>query len=192
MRRRCLFRIRICVASSVFAAVVALSDGVLATDSRQGDLDSVIALHGWPCGGVESHARSGEREYTVRCREGQTYRVMLTDEWNWHDNQRETQLNVLIAVSRHSTELQSSDASSRREAADRLGDLGPSARSAVPQLIAALRDSASSVRTSAARALGMIGPDAEEARPALERLSQDEDASVRAAAADALGRLNGA
>ncbi len=55
----------------------------------------------------------------------------------------------------------------RREAIGALGNIGPSARPAVPVLIQALRDPEQCVRSEAAIALGMIGPGAVDAVPAL-------------------------
>ena len=49
------------------------------------------------------------------------------------------------------------DEAVRRESAEALGKIGPAAKSAVSQLIAALRDDAGTVTVHAAWALGQIG-----------------------------------
>ncbi|MDF1515753.1 MAG: HEAT repeat domain-containing protein [Anaerolineae bacterium] len=72
-----------------------------------------------------------------------------------------------------------------------LGDLGPKAEIAVPNLIIVLSDDVSDVRTAAAYALRDIGPTAILAIPELVKMMQTDEAdSARTAAADALGRLN--
>ncbi len=69
-----------------------------------------------------------------------------------------------------------SDESVRLHAADALGLRGPSARDAIPALIAALRDESEAVRLNAAYALGAIG---EPAVPALiEALREEAEASL--------------
>ena len=55
-------------------------------------------------------------------------------------------------------------------AAFALGRIGPEARAAIPDLIAALSGPDSRVRGEAARALGLMGPDARAAIPELIRL----------------------
>src|SRR5437016_13137848 len=75
----------------------------------------------------------------------------------------------------------------RHSAADALADLGPSAREAVPELIAALTSSDVDLRWRAARALGVIG-DAQ-AVAALRTAAADDQALVRAQVIFSLGRL---
>jgi HEAT repeat protein len=76
-----------------------------------------------------------------------------------------------------------------------LGEIGPAAKEAVPDLIAALKDQEEDVRSNpadpllkdlgghvrraAARALGRIGPAAKEAVPDLIAALKDQDWSVR-------------
>src|SRR5271154_3575001 len=79
--------------------------------------------------------------------------------------------------------LQDPDATVRRNAADQLGELGPEAKSVIPELIKALDDKDFFVRRFAAKALGQIGPDAKEALPALGKLAKDERKEVAEAAA---------
>src|SRR5207302_4503403 len=63
----------------------------------------------------------------------------------------------------------------RRYAAAALGEIGPPARSAVPELTAALKDADAPLRPLAARALGKIGADAGPAVPAIiEMLSAEQ------------------
>ena len=78
-------------------------------------------------------------------------------------------------------------------ALNRLADLGPAARPAVPHIIRVLEDptgcaSEGCVRPRAARTLGKIGP-APGVVPALIRALDDEYGSVRLRAAEALGQL---
>ena len=73
----------------------------------------------------------------------------------------------------------------RMEAAAALGEIGPDARAATPQLLKLLEDRSGEVRAAAARALGRIKPDAEQ----LLKLLEDRSGEVRAAAARALGRI---
>ena len=74
----------------------------------------------------------------------------------------------------------------RKSAAAALGEIGPAAKSAVPALTAAVADPA--MRTIAIRALGGIGP---EARPAVPTLIAVASSSVeaRAEVIEALGRI---
>jgi HEAT repeat protein/lysophospholipase L1-like esterase len=74
----------------------------------------------------------------------------------------------------------------RRQAAWRLGRLGPAAAPAVPALVRRLEDERESVRMSAAAALENIGPAAPPAVPALLRALDDPRQGVRWAAANAL------
>jgi HEAT repeat protein len=80
----------------------------------------------------------------------------------------------------------------RSLAAEKLGELGFSSRSAVPALIAALRDSNEYVRDRAASALGDIGPEAAAAVPALLAIlrNDDEVGHFRSTASEALGNIN--
>jgi hypothetical protein len=88
-------------------------------------------------------------------------------------------------------ELKSSDPQARAMAALALGRMGPTARMAVPYLIADLRDQDAKVREMAAWALGQIGSEfARPAVPALAPLLRDPDPRVRLAAAQALRKID--
>ena len=77
----------------------------------------------------------------------------------------------------------------RAAAADVLGDLGETARAAVPQLIRASSDDSAWVRRNAVEALGYLAPAAAAAVPALSRRLSDQDSRVRHNAALTLARL---
>lgn len=85
--------------------------------------------------------------------------------------------------------LKSEKAAERAAAARILGELGPKAKDAVPDLQAALGDADKDVRRSAARALGDIGAASKPAVSALGKALKDPDAQVRQSAAYALGRI---
>ena len=70
-----------------------------------------------------------------------------------------------------------------------LGKLGPQAKDAVSELIAALKNSESRVRMAAAHALWKIGPEAEAAVPALVEAMKDKDNEVYLIAVAALGGI---
>jgi HEAT repeat protein len=79
------------------------------------------------------------------------------------------------------------DGSSRHEAANALGKLGPKAKSAIPALIEALQEKDDQVLQAVAAALGAIGKDA--LQPLMEAL-KSENPRVRAGAVFALGKLS--
>ena len=74
-------------------------------------------------------------------------------------------------------------------AAEALGEMGPAARAAVPQLIRALEHRDYETRAAVAHALGRIGPEARPAIPALRKRLEDNEAEVRDAAREALRAL---
>lgn len=84
--------------------------------------------------------------------------------------------------------LSSKNALERREAAQALGEAGPTATKAIKPLTRALSDKDRFVRKFAALALGNIGPAAREAVPALTKLLED-DRTVRPAALQALAKM---
>ncbi len=88
-------------------------------------------------------------------------------------------------------DLKHGDARQRAEAAGALGEMGPQAREAVPDLVAALRDDDPLVRRQAARALGRIGPAAKDAIPDLNRALVDPDRQVFREAMLALRSIEG-
>jgi HEAT repeat protein len=77
------------------------------------------------------------------------------------------------------------DPNMRYWAAESLGNFGPPAREAVPDLIEALKDPEPMVRMGAAYALGEIGP-TPEAVATLKQALKDPDQKVREGAAYAL------
>jgi HEAT repeat protein len=78
----------------------------------------------------------------------------------------------------------------RKEAAAKLGNVGPADPSALTALTAALKDPDAGVRREVIVALMKCGPAAREAVPALEELRQrDRDPQVRAYAGRALEKL---
>ena len=77
----------------------------------------------------------------------------------------------------------------RKEVIDSLGSIGPTAKAAVPALVAELKDDHVQLRKSAAEALGQIGPAAKSAIPRLVAALEDEDDETREWAADALGYI---
>ena len=89
-------------------------------------------------------------------------------------------------VRKHLLQLDSADAAARTRAATSLGDLGPSARPALPRLILALRDDSKNVRRAAVKALEKVGGPEIEA-PLIDKL-RDRDKYVRESAANVLRR----
>ena len=85
--------------------------------------------------------------------------------------------------------LKSEKVAERASAARILGELGPAAKDAVPDLQAALADADKDVRRCAARSLGDIGKASKPAVKALGKTLKDNDAAVRQASAYALGRI---
>ena len=75
-----------------------------------------------------------------------------------------------------------------RGAADKLGELGPEAKAAVPILIGALKGRDASLRSMVVLALGKIGPDAAEAVPALMEACKD-DPTIAAIFYETLGHI---
>jgi HEAT repeat protein len=89
--------------------------------------------------------------------------------------------------SRVKTLKEDKDPNMRYWAAESLGNFGPEAQRAVPDLVAALQDESTMVRVGAANALGQLG--AADAVPALQGAGKDADKSVRTAAASALKQI---
>ena len=84
----------------------------------------------------------------------------------------------------------SPDKKLRKEAVEKLGNLGAASPEVLPALTGALHDADAQVRGEAVLALAKFGPDAKQAKPDLESLSQrDPDAKVRSYAAKALEKL---
>ena len=86
--------------------------------------------------------------------------------------------------------LRDPDARVRKEAAFKLGNVGPADPAALPALTGALKDPDPGVRREAILALLKFGPAAREAAPALAQMRQhDRDAQVRSYAARAVEKL---
>jgi len=96
---------------------------------------------------------------------------------------------ALRTVEEFASDLTNRNAEVRRIAAEALGQLGPEARAAVPDLVRALADPEILVRRASARALGQIGPEARAAVPDLVRALADKDSYVRLSAAEALRQI---
>jgi HEAT repeat protein len=86
--------------------------------------------------------------------------------------------------------LRDSSADVRRSVVETLGELGPEARTALPQLNAALQDRNVEVRRAAADSLARLGPDARGSVGALTDALKDPDAEVRVRAAQALWKVD--
>ncbi len=93
---------------------------------------------------------------------------------------------VPVEVARAVDELTSVDPGVRRQAVEKLGELGPDAGAAAPELIPLLIDDHAEVRMAATTALGDIGPPA---IPALREALGDSDHVVRRGAAYSLGQM---
>jgi HEAT repeat protein len=86
--------------------------------------------------------------------------------------------------------LQSADASTRKNAVSKLGNVGRADPEAFPALLGALKDRDPGVRREAILAVMKTGPDAVEAVPMLTEMQQaDPDAQVRNFAGRALAGL---
>jgi HEAT repeat protein len=90
------------------------------------------------------------------------------------------------AVGALSKALAKGDEKMRPLAAQALGEIGPAAKAARAELIAALLDELPGVRAAAARALGRTGALDDKAKAALPKATEDADDGVSFAAAEAL------
>src|SRR5262249_51450639 len=81
------------------------------------------------------------------------------------------------------------DLNMRYWAAEALGQFGPQAKEAVPDLVEALKDEDKTVRMGAGYALAEIGADAADAVPALQEAARGPEKEVRDAAQYALKRI---
>jgi len=88
-------------------------------------------------------------------------------------------------------ELKQDDEYASVAAANKLRDLGPQAKQAVPALALALRSKHKWVRVAAAEALAAIGPDAQPVLACLEQAASEGDADLRAAAQAAKQKIEG-
>ena len=88
--------------------------------------------------------------------------------------------------------LQSPDARLRKQAAFKLGNVGPADPTALPALIGALKDRDAGVRREAILAVLKCGPTARDAIPALSDLRKNaSDAQTRTLSSKALEKLQG-
>ena len=88
--------------------------------------------------------------------------------------------------------LQSPDARLRKQAAFKLGNVGPADPTALPALIGALKDRDAGVRREAILAVLKCGPTARDAIPALTDIQKNaSDAQTRTHATKALEKLQG-
>jgi HEAT repeat protein len=110
-----------------------------------------------------------------------TYRVKAATAL-WKISRYEAALPALLGV------LRTGKGDAAYQAAMALLEFGPEARSALPDLIAALRSSDPDVRRAAVKVIGALGPGA---APPLARAIKNDQAVDRRAAADALGLLLG-
>jgi HEAT repeat protein/S1-C subfamily serine protease len=85
--------------------------------------------------------------------------------------------------------LDERDPQSKREAAEKLGELGEDARKAVPGLAKNLKDQDESVRLGCAQALELIGGVSASELPAIVEVLKDSNADIRKACAGALGKM---
>ncbi len=93
------------------------------------------------------------------------------------------------AVAALTDALGHTEAITRADAATILGDIGPTAASAIPALITASKHANQDVRRSAAEALSTVAQDTPDAVPALIESLSDEQGQVRQVATLALCRL---
>ncbi len=94
-----------------------------------------------------------------------------------------------LAVTALRLALDDASAAVRNQAASALGQIGPAAAAAVPELVALLKDGDETVRCQAAEAVGEVGVAGDLSVAALVELLADASVPVRAAAARALGGL---
>ncbi len=88
-------------------------------------------------------------------------------------------------------DLNSDNARIRRDAADKLGELGHAAAKAVPNLALLVSDEDAEVRMAAAYAMASVSPSGEQVVPLLITLLGDQDPDVRIVAALSCGKLKG-
>ena len=96
-------------------------------------------------------------------------------------------------VDRIAAELKNTDATTRAEAAQALGTIGPDAKRAIPLLMKALSDTDGTVVAWVVYALGKMGPAARDALSMLERIKADPSQleAQRKAAGEAIDQING-
>ena len=78
----------------------------------------------------------------------------------------------------------------RQHAAGAIGDIGPEAKQAIPDLVKVLNDPKSDIRIYAAKALGRIGPEAKQAMPDLIKSMVNRNENIYIYAAEALEKID--
>jgi HEAT repeat protein len=102
----------------------------------------------------------------------------------WRIKKHDSAVPALIKCLSHA------DDAVRWNAAEALGEIGPSAEEAVPALTKSLKDGGDSLRCDAAKALGKIGQKAGSSAEALKTALKDSDIFVRPGAAIALWQIS--
>lgn len=186
---------RLAAAGPLVAAmgVMAVIGSAGAATRTLGDhLAAVIAQHGWPCGTISHYEPLPDSVYAATCSNGERYEVFLRPGWQDNEAPRQTHLKPLIDVAAAVDGLDATDPKVRRDAADKLAELGPDASSAASQLTRSVAgDRDASVRAAAATALGRLGVKDDAIALALLRATKDPDPEVRKQAALALSILVG-
>jgi hypothetical protein len=146
-------------------------------------------LHAFGADGVAALARGLEGP-DVRLRRNVTLALGFLAEGSSHFDSAPSQIDIRAALPALITALRDRDEFVRASAAEDIGDIGPDAASAVPELIRLLSRDAGS-RGSACDALRGIGPAAKSALPALKQLLSDPDDHVRKMASWAVAAIQG-
>jgi HEAT repeat protein len=87
-------------------------------------------------------------------------------------------------------DLKSPSASERWRAVWALGQIGPPAKAAIPEITQLVKDPNPIVRFMAAEALGRFGPDAKSAIPVLREAMRDSSRTVREVARNSLRQVD--
>jgi len=153
-----------------------------------------LALSAFLAGCERNEPVAGGQPLSHWAREARRYSIMPW--WNSsRDERRHVAFEKLLEIGEPAVptllELLGSDNPSiSGDALNALTQLGPRARSAVPELVRMLQSDRQN-RGQAAWVLGRIGPDAASAVPALTAALRDPDHARRESAAQALGQIGG-
>jgi hypothetical protein len=171
----------------VAASGVAATGAAARTTAER--LAEVIAQHGWPCGGVERVEPLPDNMFRSVCADGHRYDVFVRPGWS-DGRMRQTHLQPLLEVAAAMQDLDATEPTVRREAAEELARLGPEATAAASRLTRSVRsDSDPAVRAAAATALGRLGVQDDAIEQALHRATADPSPQVRERAGEALALL---